>query len=297
MRIAKTFYLYLSALLILAACQTAPATEVTPEVQASTANVVPSLSPLPQEPEAVTPESVANQEPEEVTPDGSTYPEPEETTPAGLTYPEPGALPPTGSAPGTYPQPGFETVPSPGVTQSPFPQAFGTPSPTSPGLILTSSPTELFGTQPFTGTFSTQALGTPGTNIPQTGVPGGSTAAVTPSATPTLGLMQTKLVATDPRTFQIASGEFQLVEFFAFWSPESQSMAPVMRVLEQRQEDRLRFVYLDIDDPANGLFKSLLNNRLPPVFFLLDGAGNVLHEWQGPVELEEFEAVFVEVIQ
>jgi thioredoxin-like negative regulator of GroEL len=106
----------------------------------------------------------------------------------------------------------------------------------------------------------------------------------------------TTLVATDPKTFQIASGDFQLVEFFAFWSPESQSMAPVMRVLEQRQRGRLRFVYLDIDDPANGLFKTLLEDRLPPVFFLLDGAGNVLHEWQGPVELEEFEAVFAELL-
>lgn len=68
-------------------------------------------------------------------------------------------------------------------------------------------------------------------------------------------------------------------------------MAPVMYVLEEKYKDRIHFVYLDIDDPSNGIFKSLLSSQLPPIFFLLDGEGNVLHEWQGSVKTEDFEAV------
>jgi thiol-disulfide isomerase/thioredoxin len=104
------------------------------------------------------------------------------------------------------------------------------------------------------------------------------------------------LIATNPEGFSLASGELQLVELFAFWSPLSQSMAPVMYLMEDAYGDQIRFVYLDIDDPANALFKALLGNRLPPVFFLLDEQGNVLQEWQGYVKAEEFEQVFSSII-
>jgi thiol-disulfide isomerase/thioredoxin len=105
-------------------------------------------------------------------------------------------------------------------------------------------------------------------------------------------LVRTRLQATDPRTFEIISGQYQLVEFFAFWSTISKSMAPVVYSLEDRYQDQIRFVYLDIDDPANSLFRSLIGSRLPPLFFLLDGQGNVVKEWVGYVSAEEFESVF-----
>lgn len=66
-------------------------------------------------------------------------------------------------------------------------------------------------------------------------------------------------------------------------------MAPVVHGLEDRYQDRIRFVYLDIDDPANGLFRSLIGSKLPPIFYLLDGQGNVLQVWRGYVAVEEFE--------
>jgi thioredoxin-like negative regulator of GroEL len=99
-------------------------------------------------------------------------------------------------------------------------------------------------------------------------------------------------VASDPADFTLASGEIQLVEFYAVWARLSSSMAPVMNGLEDQYKGTIRFVYLDIDDPANALYKLLLGGRLPPLFFLLDGDGRVIHEWQGFVKREEFEAVF-----
>jgi thiol-disulfide isomerase/thioredoxin len=110
-------------------------------------------------------------------------------------------------------------------------------------------------------------------------------------------LVRTQLEASDPTSFQLASGQVQFVEFFAFWSPLSQSMAPVVFRLEDRYKDRIYFVYLDIDDPANDLFKHLIDNRLPPIYYLVDGEGNVLGEWSGYVMEETFTAVFETVLQ
>lgn len=63
-------------------------------------------------------------------------------------------------------------------------------------------------------------------------------------------------------------------------------MAPVVNVLESRYKDRLRFVFLDIDDPANNLFQRLVQGRRLPLIFILDAQGNVLQEWQGIVSSE-----------
>jgi thiol-disulfide isomerase/thioredoxin len=76
------------------------------------------------------------------------------------------------------------------------------------------------------------------------------------------------------------------VEFFTFESPVSRSMAPVVHVLEDRYGDRVNFVYLDLDDPANSLFKSMLKGKMPPFFYLLDSQGTILEEWQGLVPIE-----------
>jgi hypothetical protein len=51
---------------------------------------------------------------------------------------------------------------------------------------------------------------------------------------------------------QIASGEFQLVEFLHLVARESEHGAGDA-CPGAETEGRLRFVYLDIDDPANGL--------------------------------------------
>lgn len=65
-------------------------------------------------------------------------------------------------------------------------------------------------------------------------------------------------------------------------------MAPIVHGLESEFYPEVNFVYLDIDDPATSSFKSALSYRYQPHFFVLDGEGNVLQQWLGPVGEEEF---------
>ena len=69
-----------------------------------------------------------------------------------------------------------------------------------------------------------------------------------------------------------------------------------MHGLEADYYGKINFVYLDVDDPANESFKSELRFNYQPQLFLLDGNGQVLHEWIGPLPREEFETVFEAVL-
>jgi len=53
--------------------------------------------------------------------------------------------------------------------------------------------------------------------------------------------------------------------------------------LEVEYINRVEFVYLDIDDPRVDPFKQQLGYRYQPHIFLLDGEGNVMQQWVGPV--------------
>jgi hypothetical protein len=63
-------------------------------------------------------------------------------------------------------------------------------------------------------------------------------------------------------------------------------MAPIVHGLEDQYADRMNFVYLDIDDPANDSFKEALGYRYQPHFFLIDEGGRILNQWVGPVSEE-----------
>jgi hypothetical protein len=67
--------------------------------------------------------------------------------------------------------------------------------------------------------------------------------------------------------------------------------------LEQAWGDEIRFVYLDIDDPRTDPFKRQLRYVVQPHIFLLDGEGDVVAEWLGPVRAEELEAEFRGLIE
>jgi hypothetical protein len=69
-------------------------------------------------------------------------------------------------------------------------------------------------------------------------------------------------------------------------------MAPIVHGLESQYADRMNFVYLDIDDPANDSFKEALDYWVQPHIFLLDEEGNILNEWLGPVTEQEFVEAF-----
>lgn len=98
-----------------------------------------------------------------------------------------------------------------------------------------------------------------------------------------------QLQATDPSTVQLASGGIQLVEFFALWCPTCQAIAPIVHGLDAKYGEQVRFVYLDVDDPATEEFKRVLGYRYQPHIFLLDGEGNVLAQWVGMVTGDELE--------
>jgi hypothetical protein len=53
--------------------------------------------------------------------------------------------------------------------------------------------------------------------------------------------------------------------------------------LEVEYIDQVDFVYLDIDDPRTDPFKQQLGYRYQPHIFLLDGEGNIVQQWVGPV--------------
>ena len=69
-------------------------------------------------------------------------------------------------------------------------------------------------------------------------------------------------------------------------------MAPVVHGLEAEYHDKVKFSFLDIDDPANEEFKSTLGFRVQPQFFLLDENGEILQQWFGSVSAEDFRAAF-----
>lgn len=69
-------------------------------------------------------------------------------------------------------------------------------------------------------------------------------------------------------------------------------MAPIVHGLEVEYFGSVNFVYLDIDDPANDNFKKELGYKYQPHFFLVDGEGNILLQWLGPVPVDDFRAAF-----
>jgi len=99
------------------------------------------------------------------------------------------------------------------------------------------------------------------------------------------------LRATDPDAFVLASGKYQMVEFFAFWCPTCKSLAPVLKNLENKYAGKIQFIYLDIDDPKTNPFKQALGFHYQPHLFLIDGEGKVLMQWVGYVAEEELDAV------
>jgi hypothetical protein len=70
-------------------------------------------------------------------------------------------------------------------------------------------------------------------------------------------------------------------------------MAPVVHGLEAQYNDRINFVYLDIDDSRTNPYKQQLGYRYQPHIFLLDGQGNITQQWVGFVSGTDLEAALV----
>ncbi len=69
-------------------------------------------------------------------------------------------------------------------------------------------------------------------------------------------------------------------------------MAPIVHGLEARYFGRIRFSFLDADDPHTLDLQKSLGFYYQPEFYLLNGSGSELMKWVGYVSEQDFEAVF-----
>jgi len=74
-------------------------------------------------------------------------------------------------------------------------------------------------------------------------------------------------------------------------------MAPMVHGLEAKYYGKIKFSYLDADDPNTQEFQRALGFAYQPEVYLLDGDGNLLKKWVGFTSQEEFEAVFVQYVE
>jgi hypothetical protein len=71
-------------------------------------------------------------------------------------------------------------------------------------------------------------------------------------------------------------------------------MAPMVHGLEAKYFGRIKFTFLDADDPNTGEFQRTLGFFSQPEIYLLDGNGKVLQKWVGFQSEEDLEPVFAQ---
>ena len=74
-------------------------------------------------------------------------------------------------------------------------------------------------------------------------------------------------------------------------------MAPMVHGLEAKYFGKIKFSYLDADDPRTEEFQRSLGFYYQPELYLLDANGNVLMKWVGFVQEADLEAAFAQYLQ
>jgi len=74
-------------------------------------------------------------------------------------------------------------------------------------------------------------------------------------------------------------------------------MAPMVHGLEAKYFGKIKFTYLDADDPNTLDFQRTLGFYYQPEIYLIDANGNLLQKWVGYTTEEEFETVFAQYLQ
>jgi len=74
-------------------------------------------------------------------------------------------------------------------------------------------------------------------------------------------------------------------------------MAPMVHGLEAEYFGKIKFSYLDADDPNTDEFQRTLGFNYQPEFYLLDAEGKVLKKWIGNTAEADFKAEFAKYIQ
>jgi len=67
--------------------------------------------------------------------------------------------------------------------------------------------------------------------------------------------------------------------------------------LEAKYFGKIKFTYLDADDPLTQDFQRTLGFYYQPEVYLLDAQGNILQKWVGYTSQEDFEEVFAQYVQ
>jgi thiol-disulfide isomerase/thioredoxin len=215
------------------------------------------------------------------TQDSTAYPSPlEATLPVMNLTPAPTPIQGENIVANPYPLQGTSLPQQVGASNpSPYPPPAQVPSQGSSTSAAPSSvPTEI----------------SPATPIPQNTVAPSGTPIVTPQAT----IVKTRFVATDPRTVNLEAGRPQMVVLFADWCTLCKSLAPVILGLESKYNDRMNFIYLDVDDARTAILQKKFSYRLiaRPRTFLIDGMGVILRDWTGYVALEELQQAIDSVV-
>jgi hypothetical protein len=74
-------------------------------------------------------------------------------------------------------------------------------------------------------------------------------------------------------------------------------MAPMVHGLEAEYFGRVKFSYLDADDPQTSVFQEALGFYYQPEFYFLDAEGNVIKRLVGYVSEDELRSLFDESLQ
>jgi hypothetical protein len=74
-------------------------------------------------------------------------------------------------------------------------------------------------------------------------------------------------------------------------------MAPMVHGLEAKYFGKIKFSYLDADDPNTDDFQQTLGFYYQPELYLLAANGEVLEKWVGFTSEEKLEAAFAQYLQ
>ena len=74
-------------------------------------------------------------------------------------------------------------------------------------------------------------------------------------------------------------------------------MAPIVHGLEAEYSGRVKFSYLDADDPNTDTFQHELGFAYQPEFYIVDADGKVLKKLIGFISEDEFRSTLNEYLQ
>ena len=74
-------------------------------------------------------------------------------------------------------------------------------------------------------------------------------------------------------------------------------MEPVVHGLEEKYAGRIKFSYLDINNPNTYIYQDFFNVRYQPEFYLLAADGSLLEKFIGYTSQETLEEEFAKYIE